>query len=56
MTVFYPELNISITTDAEGPLCHEVKRSGFLIDRGLGLSLRPGDELVVYISMGGFEK
>jgi hypothetical protein len=58
-THFYPELNLSITTTtatSDQPLTHELKRSGFLIDRGLGLSLRPEDELIVYISLGGFEK
>ena len=35
---------------------NEVKRSGFLIDRGLDIELTSGDTLVVYVSMGGFEK
>lgn len=55
---FYPDLNmgISIVSDPSIPTINEVKRSGFLIDRGLDLELRPGDTLVVYVSMGGFEK
>ena len=55
---FYSDLNmgISIVSDPSIPTINEVKRSGFLIDRGLDLELRPGDTLVVYVSMGGFEK
>jgi hypothetical protein len=37
-------------------LCNEVKRNGFLIDRGSPLELRSGDTLIIYVSMGGFEK
>ena len=39
-----------------GQTCNEVKRRGFLIDRGEDLQLSPKDELIVYISLGGFEK
>jgi hypothetical protein len=39
-----------------GVCCNEVKRSGFLIDRGSDLEVRAGDTLIVYLSMGGFEK
>ena len=55
---FYSDLNmgISIVSDPSIPTINEVKRTGFLIDRGLDLELRPGDTLVVYVSMGGFEK
>jgi hypothetical protein len=49
-------MGISIISDPSVPTINEVKRTGFLIDRGLDLELRPGDTLVVYVSMGGFEK
>eukprot|EP00347_Sterkiella_histriomuscorum_P020090 403339144 len=37
-------------------ISNEVKRSGFLIDRGQDIEVRGGDTLIVYLSMGGFEK
>ena len=37
-------------------LRNEVKKVGVIIDRGMPLEFRPGDTLLVYISMGGFEK
>jgi len=37
-------------------ICNEVKRKGFLIDRGASVEVRPKDEVIVYVSMGGFEK
>ena len=37
-------------------LTNEVKRMGVIIDRGAGMEFRPGDMLIVYITMGGFEK
>jgi len=37
-------------------LTNEVKKVGVIIDRGQCMQFRPGDELIVYISMGGFEK
>lgn len=52
---FYSDLNIGVRVTS-GECCNEVKRSGFLIDRGLDLELRPRDTLIVYVSMGGFEK
>lgn len=37
-------------------ITNEVKRVGFLIDRGQPLEVRPGDTVILYMSMGGFEK
>jgi hypothetical protein len=37
-------------------ITNEVKRSGFLIDRGARMELRGGDFIIMYVSMGGFEK
>ena len=37
-------------------LTNEVKKMGVIIDRGSTMEFRPGDILIVYISMGGFEK
>lgn len=37
-------------------LTNEVKKIGVIIDRGQCMEFRPGDELIVYVSMGGFEK
>ena len=37
-------------------LTNEVKKVGVIIDRGQRMEFRPGDELIVYVSMGGFEK
>lgn len=37
-------------------MCNEVKRVGSLIDSGRDIELRPGDQMIAYISMGGFEK
>jgi len=37
-------------------LVNEVKKVGVIIDRGQRLELRPGDQMIVYVSMGGFEK
>ncbi len=55
---YYPDLKIGINiiSDPEIKTINEVKRTGFLIDRGLDIELRPRDQLVVYVSMGGFEK
>jgi hypothetical protein len=49
-------MGITVVSDPSIPTINEVKRTGFLIDRGLDLELRPGDCLLVYVSMGGFEK
>jgi len=38
------------------PLTNEIKKVGVIIDRGQTMEFRSGDELIVYISMGGFEK
>jgi hypothetical protein len=55
--VFYSDLNLGIrVANANEPLCNEVKKRGFLIDQGHPIELRPKDELIVYVSMGGFEK
>ena len=55
---YYPELRVevSVAKDKKQELTNEVKRSGFLIDRGSRLELREGDFVIVYVSMGGFEK
>lgn len=37
-------------------LTNEVKKVGVIIDRGQRLQFRPGDELIIYVSMGGFVK
>ena len=37
-------------------LTNEVKKVGVIIDRGQRMEFRPGDELIIYVSMGGFEK
>ena len=37
-------------------LTNEVKKVGVIIDRGQKMEFRPGDELIIYVSMGGFEK
>ena len=49
-------MNIGVRTKSKGKIENEVKRKGFLIDRGLDVEVRSGDEIVVYISMGGYEK
>lgn len=55
---FYDELQIEVRVAKYGSeaLTNEVKRSGFLIDRGASVELRGGDFLIVYVSMGGFDK
>ena len=40
----------------DGHVVNEVKRRGLLIDRGRDLEVRVGDEVVVYVSMGGYER
>lgn len=37
-------------------LTNEVKKVGVIIDRGQCMEFRAGDELIIYVSMGGFEK
>lgn len=40
-----------------GSLKSEVKRKGFIIDNGTeALELREGDTLIVYVTVGGYEK
>ena len=58
MSKLYKELNTEIVLNAhkQEKLCNEVKRTGFLIDRGQKIELRAGDMLTLYVSMGGFEK
>lgn len=55
---FYPDLNmeIRVSASAKDSISNEVKRAGFLIDRGSRVELRPGDSVILYVSMGGFEK
>ena len=54
--VFYPDLNLAMRVVKEVPLINEVKKVGVIIDRGQRLELRPGDLMLIYVSMGGFEK
>ena len=37
-------------------LTNEVKKVGVIIDRGQKMEFRGGDILLIYVSMGGFEK
>ena len=37
-------------------LTNEVKKVGVIIDRGAKMEFRGGDLLLIYVSMGGFEK
>lgn len=37
-------------------LSNEVKRIGVIIERGQSMEFRAGDELIIYVSMGGWEK
>lgn len=55
---FYEELKIEVRVTKHGSdlITNEVKRSGFLIDRGARMELRGGDFIIMYISMGGFDK
>ena len=54
---WYKELNAEILVrGAKDVVCNEVKKCGFLIDRGAPIELRGEDMLVLYISMGGYEK
>lgn len=54
---FYKDLNLDIKiARSNEKVTNEIKRKGFLIDRGTTLELRSGDTLIVYVSMGGFEK
>lgn len=55
---FYSGLNMAIVLESpeNHKMCNEVKRSGFLIDRGSEIHVRTGDMLTLYVSMGGFEK
>ena len=48
-------------TDAEDAgrqmvLTNEITKVGVIIDRGERMEFRPRDELIIYVSMGGFEK
>jgi len=38
------------------PLVNEIKKIGVIIDRGMEMQLRAEDQLIVYVSMGCFEK
>ncbi|CDW85380.1 UNKNOWN [Stylonychia lemnae] len=55
---FYKDLNMGIRIEKDQSLSiiNEIKRSGYLIDKGQDIELRSGDFLLVYVSMGGFEK
>ena len=54
---FYPELNMGIIVrKSNETLVNEVKRKGFLIDLGNDIEVRERDDLIVYVSMGGWEK
>ena len=52
---FYSDLNVTFTVTKER-LVNEVKKMGVIIDRGMEMQLRAGDQMVIYVSMGGFEK
>ena len=52
---FYDELKIGVRVASEN-ITNEVKRLEFLIDMGRDVELRGGDTLVLYVSMGGYEK
>ena len=54
-TEYYKDLCLHIVNTPE-PLVNEVKKVGVIIDRGLPVQVRSGDQLIVYLSMGGFEK
>ena len=49
-------MEIRVKERKEKGICNEVKRSGFLIDRGAPIEVRGGDIVILYVSMGGFEK
>jgi len=55
---YYEELRVEIkvANERKQEITNEVKRTGFLIDRGSRIELREGDQVIVYVSMGGFEK
>lgn len=44
------------TVSGSTPLVNEVKKVGVIIDRGLEMQFRGGDQLIIYLSMGGFAK
>jgi len=51
----YNDINVSFQVTSES-LVNEVKKIGVIIDRGMELQFRADDQLIVYVSMGGFEK
>jgi hypothetical protein len=51
----YDDISVSFLVTSE-PLVNEVKKIGVIIDRGMEMQLRADDQLIVYVSMGGFEK
>lgn len=56
-SVDYPDINIALRVVNSCPeLVNEVKRVGVIIDRGQEMQFRGGDQLIIYVSMGGFEK
>jgi hypothetical protein len=56
-SVDYPEINMALKVVNSGQqLVNEVKRVGVIIDRGQEMQFRGGDQLIIYVSMGGYEK
>jgi len=55
---YYKDLNseIRVAPSSNDKISNEVKRTGFLIDRGSRVELRPNDTVIIYVTMGGFEK
>lgn len=51
----YQDINVSFK-NSDQPLIIEVKKVGVIIDRGQEFQFRAGDQLIIYVSMGGFEK
>lgn len=54
---YYQDINVTFKccTHKE-TLVNEVKKVGVIIDRGQEMQFKGGDQLIVYVSMGGFEK
>jgi hypothetical protein len=51
----YPDINVTFKV-SQKELVNEVKKVGVIIDRGLEMQFRQGDMLIIYVSMGGWEK
>lgn len=53
---YYSDINVSFRNCPKELMVNEVKKVGVIIDRGQEMQFRGGDQLIVYVSMGGFEK